>query len=1081
MAYELGTGYVTVMPSAKGFFSGLSKDAAAAGTSSGGGFASRFGSVLSGGAIAGVAASVFGKVQETISSSLSGAFARADILNSFPKTMQSLGFSAEEAGASIGSIKDHLNGLPSSTQAVASFVKQLTASTGNLSKATDLGLAFNDMMLAAGASTTDAENAMTQFNQMLAAGKVDQQAWNSVVSAAPGQLNQLAKAMLGPTANQRDLYEALKTGKVSMEDFQDAIVDLGKNGAEGITSFAEQAKAGAVGIGTSLDNVRNRVVAAVANVVSHIGVDRIAGAIDAFSSQFSKISDAVIVVMDAVGAAFDTIAPQLNVLPLEVVGTRFSELADAASGLMGSLADLWGRFVEGGAAAELMNGAIWALDSAVNAVVNPLTAAVQWVSDFVARCAENGAVESLASIVSGLIQAFGTVMGAVSEAAMQLVAFVTGSDSASGAADALASALDFARGMVDCLVEAANWLWEHTSVLVPVLGAVAAAVGGWRVFQAVSGFVTAFQSAAGLAAPAANALGGAMTGAVAPMGASVPAILAAAAAVVALGAGVALASAGLWLLAQAAVGIASAGPGAAVALAGLVAAVAGLAVGAAAIAPALTAGAVGLVAFGAAMALVGLSVTLAGAGLLLMSAALPAIAASGVAAAASLAVLAVGVALIGAASLAGSVGIAALGVATAAAAVGVALAGAACLVLSAAVMALGAATLVAGAGVMVLGAGLPLVASSAAAGSAGLLAVGAACAALGAGALVAAAGAVALGAGLVAAGAGALVAMAGVAALGAASLVLGVGLTLCAAGAAMLAAPLTAMAAALPVVAAASLAAAPALAALGVAVGAAGVAVLAASPAFLAFAGAAGPAADAARTLASSVRQTGPAASAAASGLQRMGSAASSAASAASSMGSSLSQAASAGSKMGSAMQSTAGPLSASASSMAKAGAASAAMASAVSRASAQVASSCTRMGSSFSTVVSRATSAASQIRAAFNGMRLHIPSPTLGPLPHFSMSGRFDPATGSVPSISVSWYAKGGIFSAPSVIGVGEAGPEAVVPLDRLPDLVGAKDGGDRVVNNYFDTKVVRSGADLDSAAQVIVRAAMSASVGVM
>ena len=32
-----------------------------------------------------------------------------------------------------------------------------------------------------------------------------------------------------------------------------------------------------------------------------------------------------------------------------------------------------------------------------------------------------------------------------------------------------------------------------------------------------------------------------------------------------------------------------------------------------------------------------------------------------------------------------------------------------------------------------------------------------------------------------------------------------------------------------------------------------------------------------------------------------------------------------------------------------------------------------------------------------------------------------------------ISWHAKGGIFDSPSVIGVGEAGPEAVVPLDKF------------------------------------------------
>lgn len=36
-----------------------------------------------------------------------------------------------------------------------------------------------------------------------------------------------------------------------------------------------------------------------------------------------------------------------------------------------------------------------------------------------------------------------------------------------------------------------------------------------------------------------------------------------------------------------------------------------------------------------------------------------------------------------------------------------------------------------------------------------------------------------------------------------------------------------------------------------------------------------------------------------------------------------------------------------------------------------------------------------------------------------------------------VSWYAQGGIFNRPSVIGVGEAGTEAVLPIDRLDELM--------------------------------------------
>ena len=55
-------------------------------------------------------------------------------------------------------------------------------------------------------------------------------------------------------------------------------------------------------------------------------------------------------------------------------------------------------------------------------------------------------------------------------------------------------------------------------------------------------------------------------------------------------------------------------------------------------------------------------------------------------------------------------------------------------------------------------------------------------------------------------------------------------------------------------------------------------------------------------------------------------------------------------------------------------------------------------------------------------------------PMPHFAISPEGwkvgDLLKGSIPHLSIDWYAKGGIFESASVIGVGEAGREAVVPL---------------------------------------------------
>lgn len=64
--------------------------------------------------------------------------------------------------------------------------------------------------------------------------------------------------------------------------------------------------------------------------------------------------------------------------------------------------------------------------------------------------------------------------------------------------------------------------------------------------------------------------------------------------------------------------------------------------------------------------------------------------------------------------------------------------------------------------------------------------------------------------------------------------------------------------------------------------------------------------------------------------------------------------------------------------------------------------------------------------------------------LPHFSISGSFSLNPPSVPSFGIDWYDKGGIFTQPSVIGVGEKRPEFVGALDDLRAIVREEAGGD-------------------------------------
>lgn len=76
-------------------------------------------------------------------------------------------------------------------------------------------------------------------------------------------------------------------------------------------------------------------------------------------------------------------------------------------------------------------------------------------------------------------------------------------------------------------------------------------------------------------------------------------------------------------------------------------------------------------------------------------------------------------------------------------------------------------------------------------------------------------------------------------------------------------------------------------------------------------------------------------------------------------------------------------------------------------------------------------------VKSLFN-FNLEFPKPKL---PHFSLEGKFSLAPPSVPHLNVDWHAKGGIFTRPTVIGnhgFGEAGKEAILPLGKLPQLIG-------------------------------------------
>ena len=99
-------------------------------------------------------------------------------------------------------------------------------------------------------------------------------------------------------------------------------------------------------------------------------------------------------------------------------------------------------------------------------------------------------------------------------------------------------------------------------------------------------------------------------------------------------------------------------------------------------------------------------------------------------------------------------------------------------------------------------------------------------------------------------------------------------------------------------------------------------------------------------------------------------------------------------------------------------------------------------LSSLVNTVQTKAQAAAQAVKSAFENMTITIPKPRIPVISVSTNSVSYgDGGSVSVPQFSVNWNALGGIFGAPTVLntasnglqGVGEAGAEAVLPLDTL------------------------------------------------
>jgi tape measure domain-containing protein len=274
---------------------------------SGGKMKGLFSSISIGGTVANLASKAISSAFGAIKNAMGSAIERVDTLKSFPLVMKNLGYSAEESSAAINKMSDELQGLPTALDTMTVATKSLAPFSKSLDEASDLALALNDAFIASGSSVADADRGMVQYTQMLAKGAVDMQSWRTLQETMGVALQQVAKKLGITSGSTQELYDALKSGTISMDEFNGALLDLDKNGSDGMKNLKEQALDASGGIATSFENIKTAITRGLANAISEVDAKMQENGFGSISDVFKNIKVVVDTVFKGIVAFIDRI------------------------------------------------------------------------------------------------------------------------------------------------------------------------------------------------------------------------------------------------------------------------------------------------------------------------------------------------------------------------------------------------------------------------------------------------------------------------------------------------------------------------------------------------------------------------------------------------------------------------------------------------------------------------------------------------------------------------------------------------------------------------------------------------------
>ncbi|MEQ7297449.1 tape measure protein [Enterococcus avium] len=245
-------------------------------------------------------------VSGMITGSLDSALNRVDTLNNATNTFKNMKFddaSINKVFGKGGTLSSAIDGLPTTLNDATSNVQLLASTTKDLDLSRDIFKAVNDGVLSFGGNADNVNSIVTQLTKSFASGKIQGEVFNSMLDGKMGPVLVEISKRMGYT--MEELQKGLSDGKISVKEFQDALIDVDINGSDSLSSLEDSVKDATKGLKTSIANMKTAVGRGVANIIESLDKVLNDAGFGGFSGVFGKIGSTIEEGLGLIGSSLE--------------------------------------------------------------------------------------------------------------------------------------------------------------------------------------------------------------------------------------------------------------------------------------------------------------------------------------------------------------------------------------------------------------------------------------------------------------------------------------------------------------------------------------------------------------------------------------------------------------------------------------------------------------------------------------------------------------------------------------------------------------------------------------------------------